>query len=92
VVKVVPLSNSKIVLIVIAILVMIFVANFLMPPVSEKMICGLNGGHWDKMLRVCAFDPKICEDAGGISIMVPEEWDDGNWDSSNATVLGCRFG
>ncbi len=87
------LRNSFVVLIVIKIFVMIFLANFIMPSLSKKMICGLQGGHWDKMLDVCAFDPKICKDAGGISIMVPEEQnDEGQWSSSNARTWGCKFG
>ncbi len=91
--KVVPISNSKVALIVISILVIILLANFVMPSLSVKMICGLQGGQWDTMLRVCAFDPKVCEDAGGISVIVPEEWKDtGNWDLSYATTLGCKFG
>ena len=88
----VPLSNLRVILIVIAIFALIFLANFVMPPLSEKMICGLQGGQWDTMLRVCAFDPKVCEDADGISVIIPEEWDEGQWSSSNATTWGCKFG
>ena len=86
------LKNSLIVLMIIVILFLIFFANFIMPSLNEKMICGLQGGQWDKMLSVCAFDPKVCEDAGGISVILPEEQnDEGNWSSSNATALGCKF-
>jgi hypothetical protein len=89
---IVPLSNSKVALIVVATITIIFLANFLMPPLSEKMICGLQGGQWNGMLNVCAFDPKVCDDADGIPVKVPEEWnDEGNWSSANITTLGCKF-
>ena len=86
------LKNSFVILIVITILVLIFLANFVMPPISEKMSCGLQGGNLDKMLKVCAFDPKVCNDAGGISITVPEEQNGEKYrGSSSATTLGCKF-
>ena len=87
------LRNSFVVLIVIVILFLVFLANVIMPSLSEKMICGLHGGHWDKMLSVCAFDPKVCKDAGGIPIIVHEEWnnEEEQKNSSNAAALGCKF-
>jgi hypothetical protein len=86
-------SNSKVALIVIAILAIIFLANFIMPSLSEKMNCGLQGGQWDTMLDVCVFDPKVCHDAGGISIQVPEKCDNkGQCSVSHSTTSGCKFG
>ncbi len=86
------LRNAFVVSIIIIILFLIFFANVTMPALSEKMICGLEGGQWDKMLHACAFDPKACEDAGGIPTTIPKvqnEADDGN--SSNATALLRKF-
>ncbi|QMU54894.1 MAG: hypothetical protein GKS07_08400 [Nitrosopumilus sp.] len=88
----VPLSNSKVVLIVVAILALIFLANIIMPSLSEKMICGLQGGQWDTMLRVCGFDPKVCTDAGGTPIQISGKCGvDKQCNAPSAYAIGCEF-
>ena len=86
------IRNSVVILMIFAILSMIFFANFIMPPLPEKMICRSHGGQWDTMLKVCAFNPDTCKDAGGISVMVPKEQSgEENGNFSNVKTLGCEF-
>ena len=66
---VVPLSNSKVALTVIAILVIIFVTNFVMPLTSEQGQCEEKGGKWASTLGGgCGMSSEACEDAGGIPV------------------------
>ena len=77
---------------VITIFVLIFVANFILPSLSEKMICEMKGGYLDKMFSVCALDPKICEDAGGAPIQVHGKCKTGeHCGASYASTIGCKF-
>ncbi len=65
----VPLSNSKMVLIVITIPAIIFLSNFAMSTIFEEMQCEEKGGKWWGIPREgCAMSAEACEDAGGIPI------------------------
>jgi len=79
---VVPLRNSVVALMVIGIITIIFVVNFIMPTIFERIECEEKGGEWMSVTREgCAMSPKVCEDIGGTPI--------GYLECKNILLLGC---
>jgi len=63
------LRKSFVVLIVFAILALIFLASFVIPPAIEKIQCEKKGGKWADMIGGgCGMSPDACKDAGGIPV------------------------
>ncbi len=78
----IPLSNSKMALIVIAVLALIFLVNFVMPTIFEEIQCKEKGGVWMGIPREgCAMSSEVCKEAEGIPI--------GYLECKDIWLIGC---
>ena len=86
------LNNFKTSLIILAIVILIITANFIIPPSIEKFQCEIQGGQWNTMFDKCGFDMQTCKDAGGTpKEIATEECETPICLHPTVFLLGCEF-